>query len=304
MLCLSMIIGLVSPGLSITSSAARVYSIPGLEIETAFDPNFASEGQRRTIDFVNPDFENGSPAFPGKAISLFTPGHRAFVSEGSIKTNTAIVVDANMTVIQVINRAPKPGDKPSFTESTDVVAPEGGFVLLACDSSYANDGYKKFIAENFKVGDAVKLRLDGTSVTLKQVLALSGDDEAPKAQLTLNYTDMYTTTDASALVSGAVTNRNSGLTYQINIKLLDAENNLIGADSGNVAVTEPGIVSGPSIVSGSAISGMIIDINEDGTFSQEVSLETGVNYIDVAIIENGVLLEKTTKSMIVFQKIK
>ncbi|MDU6265552.1 MAG: family 10 glycosylhydrolase [Anaerocolumna aminovalerica] len=301
-LCLSMIIGLVSPGLSITSSAARVYSIPGLEIETAFDPNFASEGQRRTIDFVNPDFENGSPAFPGKAISLFTPGHRAFVSEGSIKTNTAIVVDANMTVIQVINRAPKPGDKPSFTESTDVVAPEGGFVLLACDSSYANDGYKKFIAENFKVGDAVKLRLDGTSVTLKQVLALSGDDEAPKAQLTLNYTDMYTTTDASALVSGAVTNRNSGLTYQINIKLLDAENNLIGADSGNVAETEPGIVSGPSIVSGSAISGMIIDINEDGTFSQEVSLETGVNYIDVAIIENGVLLEKTTKSMIVFQK--
>ncbi|WP_313134272.1 family 10 glycosylhydrolase [Anaerocolumna sp.] len=301
-LCLSMLIGLVTPGLSITSSAARVYTIPGLEIETAFDPNFESGGKIKTVDFVNPDFENGSPAFPGKAISLFTPGHRAFVSEGSIKSNTAIVVDANMTVIQVINKAPAPGAKPSFTESTDVTAPEGGFVLLACDDSYANAGYKKFIAENFKVGDAVKLRLDGTSVTLKQVLAMSGEEEAPKAQLTLNYTDMYTTADTSAFVSGVVTNRNSELPYQINIKLLDAENNLIGADSGNVAAVEPGIVSGPSIVSGSAISGMIIDINEDGTFSREVALETGVNYIDVAIIENGVLLEKTTKSMIIFQK--
>lgn len=301
-LCLSILIGLVSPGLSITSSAARVYSIPNLEIETAFDPNFASEGQRRTIDFVNPDFANGSPAFPGMAISLFTPGNRAFVSEGSIKTNTAIVVDASMIVIQVINKASAPGAKPSFTESTDVTAPEGGFVLLACDASYANDGYKKFIAENFKVGDAVKLRLDGTSVTLNQILALTGEDEVSKAQLTLNYTDMYTTADTSALVAGAVTNRNSEVPYQINIKLLDAENNLIGGDSDNAAIIETGIVSGPAIASGSAISGMIIDINEDGTFSEEIHLETGVNYIDVAIIENGVLLEKTTKSMIVFQK--
>lgn len=301
-LCLSMIMGLVLPGLSITSSAAKVYSVPGLEIETAFDPNFASEGQRKTIDLVNPDFANGSPAFPGKAISLFTPGHRAFVSEGSIKTNTAIVVDASMTVIQVINKAPAPGVKPSFTESTDVTAPEGGFVLLACDSSYANDGYKKFIAENFNVGDAIKLKLNGTNVTLNQVLALTGDNEAPKAVLSLNYNDMYTTADKSALVSGAISNRNSELLYQINIKQLDAENNLIGTSSATVATTGSAIVSDPSVVSGSAITGMIIDINEDGTFAQEVPLATGVNYIDVAIIENGVLLEDTIKSMIIFQK--
>lgn len=301
-LCLSMIIGLVSPGLSITSSAARVYTVPGLEIETAFDPNFVSEGQRKTIDFVNPDFANGSPAFPGKAISLFTPGHRAIVSEGSIKTNTAIVVDASMTVIKVINKAPAPGVKPSFTESTDVTAPEGGFVLLACDSSYANDGYKKFIAENFNVGDAIKLKLNGSNVTLSQVLALTGDNEVPKAVLSLNYTDMYTTADKSALVSGAISNLNSGLSYQINIKQLDAENNLIGINSDTVVTSEPAVVSGSSVVSGSAITGMIIDINGDGTFAQEVPLATGVNYIDVAIIENGVLLEETTKSMIIFQK--
>lgn len=301
-LCLSMLIGLVSPGLSITSSAARVYSIPGLAIETAFDPNFASEGQKKTIDFVNPDFLNGSPVFPGKAISLFTPGHRAVVSEGSIKTNTAIVVDANMTVIQVINKAPSAGVKPSFTESTDVTAPEGGFVLLACDSSYANDGYKKFIAENFKVGDVVKLKLNGTNVILNQVLALTGENEGPKAELSLNDTDMYTTTDKTALVSGAISNRNNELPYQINIKQLDAENNLIGTNTGTVTVTGPAIVSGSSIVSGPAITGMIIEINEDGTFAREVPLATGVNYIDVTIIENGVLLEETTKSMIVFQK--
>ena len=317
-LSLSMVVGMLSPMFSTTSLASAIYTLQGLEIETSFDPNFNSEGERKAIDFVNPDFLNSSPAFPGQGLSLFTPGNRAVVSEGSIKSNTAIVVDANMTVKQVINKAPSVGAKPSFTESTDVVAPEGGFVLLACDSSYASAGYKKFIAEKFNVGDVVKLKLNGSDITISQVLALTKGNEAKQARLSLNYTDMYTTTSTTTVVSGVVAERNSNSVYQINIQLLDANNKLIGPNTGTVivpdvnvvsgsAITVPSVVTGPAIttpnvVSGSAIQGMIVNLNEDGTFMETVSLQSGVNYIDVAIIENGVLMTESKKSMIVFKK--
>jgi uncharacterized lipoprotein YddW (UPF0748 family) len=308
MLCLSMMVGMLAPGFSATAFAEKIYSIPGLEIETAFDPDFGSEGQKKTIDFVNPDFANSTPAFPGQAISLFTPGNRAFISNGSINTNTAIVVDSNMTVIKVINKAPAPGAKPSFTESTDVTAPEGGFVLLACDTSYATAGYKKFLAEKFNVGDVVKIKLNNAEIGVKQLLQLLGQNEAPKAVLTLNYKDMYTTADTTATVSGVVSNMGSEASYKINIKQLDANNNVIGESSETIVVPDVSVVSGaaigmePSAVSGSAIVGLNIDVNEDGTFSREIPLQTGVNYIDVAIIEDGILLSETTQSMIIFKK--
>lgn len=301
-------VGLLVPGFSTTAFAEKVYSIPGLEIETAFDPDFGSEGLKKAINFVNPDFANSTPAFPGQAISLFTPGNRAFVTNSSIKTNTAIIVDSNMTVIQVINKAPAPGVNPSFTESTDVTAPEGGFVLLACDTSYANAGFKKFIAENFNVGDIVKIKLNNTEIGLKQVLQLMGQNEAPKAVLTLNYSDMYTTADTTANVSGVISNIDSEASYKMNIKQLDAENNVIGESSETLVIPDVSVVSGaaiemePSAVSGSAIVGLNIDVNEDGTFSREIPLQTGVNYIDVAIVEDGVLLAETTQSMIIFKK--
>lgn len=288
MLCLSMMIGMLAPGFSATANAEKIYSIAGLEIETAFDPDFSSEGQKKTIDFVNPNFENGTPVFPGQAISLFTLGNRAFVSEGSIKSNTAIVVDSNMTVISVINKAPTVGAKPSFTESTDVTAPEGGFVLLACDSSYATGGYKKFLAENFHVGDVVKLKLNGAELSLKQVLELMGQNEGPKAVLSLNYTDMYTTADTSANVSGVVSNTNSEATYKINIKQLDANNNIMNDSSEETVIPYIPVVSGsaigldpttvtgssiglaPTAVTGTAIVGLNIDVNDDGTFSKDI----------------------------------
>lgn len=308
LLCLSMTVGLLLPGFSATASAEKIYTIPGLEIETAFDPDFGSEGQKKIIDFVNPDFANSTPAFPGQAISLFTPGNRAFISNSSINTNTAIVVDSNMTVIKVINKAPAPGAKPSFTESTDVTAPEGGFVLLACDTSYATAGYKKFLAENFNVGDVVKIKLDNAEIGVKQLLQLMGHNEAPKAVLTLNYKDMYTTADTTANVSGVISNMSSEASYKINITQLDANNNVIGESLETIVIPDVSVVSGaaigmePSAVSGSAIVGLNIDVNEDGTFSSAIPLQSGVNYIDVTIIQDDILLTETTQSMIIFKK--
>lgn len=262
-----------------TSNAATdiMYTLHNLTIEAAPNIDFSATGATKTIDYINPDFSNNTPAFPQEGcISLFTYGHTPFVTTGSIKSNTAIVVDSTMTVIQVINKAPSIGVKPNFSEATNVVVPEGGFVLLACDSSYATSGYKKYIAENFEVGDIVKLKQNGTVISLPTILELTGQN-AVEASLVLNYTDMYSTSDSSAIISGSIKSRKAESTYSIHIEHYDENNQL---------VTTYALSSSNSI-------------NTDGSFSISVPLDLGANYFDVTLLENTTPLHKTTTSEII-----
>lgn len=249
------------------------YTLENLIVETAFDPNFASSGETKAIDFVNPDFTG--PVAVKNSISIFTYGNRPYVSDGSIKTNVAVVVDKNMTVTQVINQSIN-GAKPSFTESTDVVVPEGGFVLLAYDSSYAEAGYKKFLATKFSVGDVIKLKVNEKTVTVAEILQLTGQsgNVQKHASLAVDQEGLQTITENTFTISGKVNNLQEGVTYSVRV---DQINN------------------------GQEYTG---EVQTDGSYNVTVSLNQGTNYYDVTLIENGVDYSSSTKSVILFQRVQ
>jgi uncharacterized lipoprotein YddW (UPF0748 family) len=249
------------------------YTLENLVVETAFDPNFGSTGETKTIDFVNPDFSG--PVAVKDSISIFTYGNRPYVSSTSITTNVAVVVDKNMTVIRVINQSIN-GGKPSFTESTDVAVPEGGFILLACDGSYATAGYKSFLATKFKAGDAIKLKVNEKTVTAAEILQLTGQNGNIKKHATLSVTQegMQTITENSFTISGKVNNLEDGVTYSVRV---DQINN--GQE-------------------------YMAEVQADGTYTLTVPVAQGANYYDVTLIENGVDYSESTKNVIVFQRVR
>lgn len=246
------------------------YTLDGLMVETAFDANFESSGTKKEIDYVNPDF--GTVPITN-SISIFTYGNRPFVSDGSIKTNVAVVVDRNMTVTQVINQSVN-GAKPSFTESTDVEVPEGGFVLLAYDSSYATAGYKSFLATNFSVGDVIKLLVNDTNISLTEILRATGQDGSAKqhAQLRINNDELCTVAGSTYTIHGTVLKMQEGVTYTIRVDQVNASNSYLS------------------------------NVLEDGTFSIEVSLSDGANYFDLTLVENGIAYDESVNSVIAYRK--
>lgn len=267
-------------GYSKVNAASFSYHLDGLVIEgAAVNTDMSSKGPTKAIDFVNPAF--GTAVTIKNSISIFTPGNRVWVSASSVKTNVAVVVDSRMIVTQVINKAPAVGVKPAFNESTDVTVPEGGFVLLACDDSYMNAGYKRFLAENFKVGDVVKLKQNDELISVSKIISLTGQDTPKAATLTLDYSQMYTTSDKFATVKGTVYNMNTSNTYSINIKKIDTNGEPINTPDAQ---------------------GYFIKVDASGVFNTQIPLESGVNYLDVSIAENGNLIQDTTQSMIIFQK--
>lgn len=252
------------------ASAQIDYQVDNLVIETAFDSNFASTGKQKEITFVNPDF-TGTVTFQN-SISLFTYGNRPYVSKGSINTNVAVVVDKDMTVIQVINASVN-GAKPSFTESTDITVPKDGFVLLACDNSYATAGYKSFLATEFAVGDVVKLRIKNTEVTTADLLKLTGQDKSVHSSPVLQLDNQASTTikDNYITISGSVSNMTDYRFYTIK-----TDNMRNGAS-------------------------MTVPVKSDGTFTYSMKALKGANYYDVSLIQNDTTVKDTTQSLIVFR---
>lgn len=249
------------------------YTLENLTVETAFKQDIGSTGETKAIDFVNPDFTG--PVVVKDSISIFTYGHRPWVSNGSITTNVAVVVDKNMTVIQVINRS-LTGGKPAFGESTDVAVPEGGFVLLACDSAYDTAGYKSFLATKFKAGDAIKLKVNEKTVSVAEILQLTGQNGNIKKHATLSVAQegMQTITENSFTISGKVNNLEDGVTYTVRV------------DQINDGKEYPGVVGA------------------DGSYTVTVPVAQGANYYDVTLIENGVDYSESTKNVILFQRVR
>lgn len=249
------------------------YRLDRLVVEAAFDPDFESVGAQKEITFVNPDFSG--PVTFENSISLFTYGNRPFVSEGTIKTNVAVVVNKEMVVTQVLNPSIN-GAKPSFADSTDVEVPEGGFVLLGCDNSYATAGFKSFLATEFSVGDKIKLLVDGRDITVDKLLSLVGQKETAEKTpgLSLDNGAYATITESFVNISGTVTNLAAGSNYMVCV-----EN------------SEPG----------KKLSG---EVKADGSFSVEMPLETGANYLDIYVLLEDCRVEESLQSIIVYRAVE
>ncbi|RJE88745.1 S-layer protein [Paenibacillus sp. 1011MAR3C5] len=221
-----------------------------IEIEAPpADVTVIVEGPKKPIDYIDTDVSS----IPN-IIALFTNEYGSKVSVRN--TNVAIQVDATGKVTTMFNAATG-NSAPSWSQGGDLDIPPGGYVVMAQDNSYATYDIKKYLATKFKVGDMVKLRKNGNVVAVKDLM--KGTGALPRMEL--DGMNMYTTPEATATVSGKVTNQTGA----------------------SVAIGEQSAV-----------------LQTDGTFSMQIPLAAGPNYLDVVLSKDGSALD--TKSIIVYSR--
>ncbi|MEX3616734.1 S-layer homology domain-containing protein [Paenibacillus glucanolyticus] len=212
-----------------------------IEVEAApKDITIDIEGPRKQLDYVDKDV-TGVP----NIVAVFTRDYGTSITIP--QTNVAVQVDANNRVLRVINPSID-GKPPVWTGPTDLEIPEGGYVLMAQDNSYAGNNIKRYLAENFKVGDMIKLRKNGEVVQVRDIMSGNG----LIARLTLDNQAMYTVTEGSTVISGRIDNMDD-ITA---IKLLMNDNE--------------------------------ISFQADGSFSYTYTLANGTNYIEVKVLKNDI----------------
>ncbi|MGP0583521.1 S-layer homology domain-containing protein [Paenibacillus timonensis] len=224
-----------------------------IEVEAApKDISIDIDGPRIQINYIDKDV-TGVP----NIVALFTRDYGA--SLVIPQTNVAVQVDANNRVLQVVNPSIN-GQPPVWTGPTPLDIPEEGYVLMAQDNSYAGNYIKRFLAENFKVGDVIKLRKNGEVVSVRDLMSGNG----LIARLQLNNQRMYTVTESSTVISGAIENIDNPAAIQL-------------------------------LVNESAIP-----FEENGAFSYAYPLTKGTNYIEIKVLKNGI--EQDRRDVAVFAR--
>ncbi|PAK55220.1 S-layer homology domain-containing protein [Paenibacillus sp. 7541] len=212
-----------------------------IEVEAApKDITIDIDGPRIQLNYVDRDV-TGVP----NIVALFTQDYGASVLIPQF--NVAVQVDANNRVLQVINPSIN-GNPPVWTGPTELAIPEGGYVLMAQDDSYTGHYIKRFLAENFRAGDVIKLRKNGEVVQVRDLMSGNG----LIARLSLHNEPMYTVTEGSTVISGKIDNMDD----------IDAIQLLIDE-------TE-------------------VSFEADGSFSYTYPLASGTNYIEVKVLKNDI----------------
>jgi len=247
---------------------------------TGFGILFAQKSDRITIEAASPDptlmvrgpekevnvIDDPQWSKTDNVLALFTPIFGKKVKD--VLTNlVAVQVDAKMKVTKVINRS-QGGEKPKFLEALSLTIPTGGFVLVASDDDYKTRGYKKFLAENFHVGDVVKLRLNGQPTTIAPIEQLGKSTR--KAALELDIDPMITVLSNRQVISGRIIGSDIRKSFQVSIAHQDV-NSMLKTD-------------------------------KKGNFKGEVFLSKGVNYLEVKLKEGGQLIDQ--RPLVIFQKEK
>ncbi|MGY3714686.1 family 10 glycosylhydrolase [Sutcliffiella cohnii] len=211
-----------------------------IEVEAApEDVSIGTKGPTKEINYIDTSIE-------GKAdfIALFTP---EFASEILVKKFwVAVQINERNEVVRVVSPSNN-GAVPIWEDEQYIRVPDGGYVLLAHDDSWASKDFRKFLATNFKVGDVIKLRKNGEVIP---VTALMKGDGLQAGVILANEL-MYTVTEQTTQLVGSIRNFEEGEQYRLEV------------------------------------NGEEISISEDGSFRYDYSLSKGTNYIDVAIFKNG-----------------
>lgn len=152
------------------------------------------------------------------------------------------------------------GKPPVWTGPTTLEIPDGGYVLTAQDDSYAANYIKRYLAVHFKAGDQIKLRKNGEVVSIRDVMSGNG----AIARLVLDNDSMYTVTDQQTIITGRIMNMDNPAATTL---FIDGKQEPFGAD---------------------------------GSFSVPVSLNSGTNYVDIAVMKNG--KEQDKRHIVVFSR--
>ncbi|MDQ0875556.1 hypothetical protein QFZ77_004215 [Paenibacillus sp. V4I3] len=229
------------------ATAAAPTAADYIEVEAApVDITIDIEGPRKQINAVDKDV-SGITDY----VALFTPEYAPQITVG--KTSVGVVVDGANQVTRVVNPSVN-GGVPVWTGPTDLVIPQGGYILVSNDDSWANKTYKQYLAKNFKVGDKIKLRKNGEVIPVSELMTGQG----LKARLKLNNDEWFTVTEPKTVVSGKLENLEQGIPYSIRVNQ------------------------------------STIALQANGTFQIEVGLTEGVNYLDVIATKNATENDRKT----------
>lgn len=217
-----------------------------IEVEAApIDITISVEGPRKPLTVIDvPPAEAG-----GDFIGLYTRNYGSSLTVPA--TSVAVQVGPGNVVTNVINPSIN-GNPPVWTGPTELSIPEGGYVLYAQDTSYANYEIKRYLATYFKINDVIKLRKNGEVVQISELMG----DNGLLVRLSLDNYDMYTETSASTSITGKLSNLEA-----------DAETIL-------------------------TVNGTQVPYAADGSFSYELPLAEGVNYAKVELTKNGILQQE------------
>jgi len=225
-----------------TPKAADYIEVEAAPIDITIDP----VGPRKQIDWIDQDV-GGKTDY----VALFTTEYAPQITVA--QTSVGVVVDSANQVTRVVNPSVN-GQPPVWTGPTDLVIPQGGYILVASDDSWANKTFKQYLAKNFKAGDKIKLRKNGEGVPVTALMTGQG----PKARLKLNNEEWFTVTGPQTVVSGKLDNTEPGASYSVRVNQTAAP------------------------------------LQPDNSFQLQVGLAEGVNYLDVAVSKGGVENDRKT----------
>ncbi len=190
-------------------------------------------------------------------LALFSTAYGNIVR--SNRTNyTALQIDKDMKVTAIINGGVDKNLRPSFSEKLHLEIPKDGFVLIASDSDYSSAGWKRFVAEHFRLGDIVKLRLNGDIQSLSQVLSSQKGVALPNIELEGDF--LLTVVGNKTNIKGKINNYDPKAEYKLELL------------KGN--------------------STMTLTVNSKGHFTAGLSLVEGTNYMDIQLSKDGVTAAK------------
>jgi len=209
------------------------------EVEAAStDITIVIEGPRKKLDYVDKDV-TGTP----NVVAIFTRDYGRSITIP--QTSVAVQVDANNRVLQVINPSIN-GNPPVWTGPTDLEISEDGYVLMAQDDSYSGNHIRRYLAENFMVGDMIKLRKNGEVAHVRDIMSGNG----LITRLTIDNQAMYTVTEDSTAITGHIGNIDNITAIKLHV------------------------------------NGKEIPFEADGTFTHNYKLTNGTNYIEVKVLKN------------------
>lgn len=225
------------------------------------DPTLTVRGPEKKIDqFNNPTWEKQE-----KGITLVSAEYKETIIS-SKKTHTAIVINKDMKVIEALNGTSSKNVQPSFDTSLNINLRHGEFALIGYDSDYTKDGYRRFLAENFHIGDVVKLRINGEVQTLNKVVGLT--QGVVPVQIEFENDFLSTVIGNKTIINGQIVNYDRKKGYQL-------------------YVTDQ-------------IDEKSVSLTSKGTFRSQLNLKKGTNYFDWILKKDGT--EIIRKSIVLFSK--
>lgn len=226
------------------------------------DPTLTVRGLEKQIDLFN----NSAWEKQEKGIVLLSTEYKKAI-KSTQSTYTAVVINGDMKVIKVLNGVISKDAQPAFSAPLDITLGQAEFALIGYDTDYLKDGYRKFLAENFHVGDVVKLRIDGEVHSLDKVIAFSKGSIPPQIELDNDF--LFTVVGSKTTLSGCIANYDKKANYQLFIE--------------NRTETKP------------------VAVTTKGLFRNQLTLNDGTNFFNWILKKEG--KEITRKSVAIFSKV-